>query len=95
MDLNHAKNTQKRSGVVAQGGSREEDAESTWIKVDGGGALPGPGVVRAEVRGGTHPCPAPGAGTEAALGPGEIPAPSAKPLFTQAGLNLDLQGHNH
>lgn len=79
---------------MAQGGSREEDAESTWIKVDGG-ALPGPGVVRAEVRGGTRPCATPGAGTEAALDPGEIPAPSAKPLFTQAGLNPDLQGHNH
>lgn len=79
---------------MAQGGSHEEDTESTWIKV-GGGALPGPGVVRAKVRGGIRPCPTPGAGTEAALAPGEIPAPSAKPLFTQAGLNLDLQGHNH
>lgn len=93
MDLNNAEKSLKERGVLAQGRSHEEDAESTWIKVDGE-ALPGPGVLRAEVRGGICPAPTPGVGTEAALGPGGIPALSAKPLLTQAGLNLDLQGHS-
>lgn len=47
MDLNHTEKCLRESGV---------DAESTWLK-EGGAALPGPGVVRAEVRGGTCPIP--------------------------------------
>lgn len=81
MDLNHAKNVQK-----SVGGCR--------IHLDQGGwrALPGSGVVRAEVRGRIWTFPPPGV---PALGPGEIPALPAKPQLTLAGLNLDLQGHHH
>lgn len=67
-----------------------EDAESTWVKV-GGGALPG--QVWSEL--GLSICPSVPLSVSHSWSwlRGGIPALSAKPLLTQAGLSLDLQGH--